>query len=617
MTGSKTARWVPVPLFFLSFAAFFAGASRVSGMGPGGVLTALLGTGGLPNPPGYPLIGLLTDLWLLIPHGNVAFHLNLFAAFQGAFLCVAVFTLVRDLRRARGDDGVLIPLTAVLLLTGMPLFYRHVFFFDRYLLSLLVFVGLLKVLFPVDDRRFSPARSFTAGAALTLLFGAHFFAFLAGAAFFSVWLPTRHALGWRSLPAFVAGLVTGLAPLGWNAWKAGRDPYFNWSDPRSWDKLRELLTRAERGEMNLVRPLEIWSRQIVAFMDLVQENFGPIVLSIAFAAALALFVLGRKNKPAPHGFRFSLLAALVAAALVPLVMINFSLGTPGSPGEGQSLWIAANYSFVFLLCLVLAATLGWGTFIDFLSSKRPAAGRALAIIGVLALFAGTIGEYRRHDSRDFRFTADLVSLTRSHFPAGSLLLTGIDSIYFPLMGEELARKEPGPFAVHIDLLFRPWYIETLIRTNSVDPSLHEPLLRLRDRIAVYMRGQIRGEELMESYLVAVHAMIDFYEKSAGAYLIDIDPLVPMRYGFVGRSTKEPFGYGDRLFTENSEMKGIDWRRDENALRALLKAPAEGPQAFWVETLRESLRAQLQKRIRWTAGVEPEESEFLRALVTNP
>lgn len=586
-------------------------------MGPGGVLTALLGTGGLPNPPGYPLIGLLTDLWLQIPHENVAFHLNLFAAFQGALLCVAVFTLVRDLLRARGEDAVLIPLTAVLLLTGMPLFYKHVFFFDRYLLSLLVFVGLLKILFPVDDRRFSQTRSFAAGTALTLLFGAHFFAFLAGAAFFAVWLPTRRALQWRSLPAFAAGLVAGLTPFGWNAWKAGRNPYFNWSDPRSWDKLRELLTRAERGEMNLTRPLEIWNRQIAAFADLVQGNFGTVVLAIALVATLALFVIGRKTKPVPGGFRFSLLAALFAAALVPLVMINFSLGAPGSPGEGQALWIAANYSFVFLLCLVLTAALGWGNFIDFLSSKHPAAGRTLAIVGVLALFAGTIGEYRRQNSRDFRFTADLVSLTRSHFPPGSLVLTGIDSIYFPFMGGELTRQEPGPLAVHTDLLFRPWYIETLIRTNSLDPSLHESLFRLRDRIAVYMQGRIRGEELMESYLVAVHAMIAFYEKSAGAYLIDIDSLVPMRYGFVGPSTKEPFGYGDRLFNENSEMKGIDWHRDENALRALLKAPVGGPQAFWVETLRESLRAQLQKRIRWTAGVEPEESEFLRALVTNP
>jgi hypothetical protein len=54
--------------------------TRTSRGGDSGELAAAVATGGVIHPPGYPLYALLGNLFVLLPHGTLAWRMNLMSA---------------------------------------------------------------------------------------------------------------------------------------------------------------------------------------------------------------------------------------------------------------------------------------------------------------------------------------------------------------------------------------------------------------------------------------------------------------------------------------------------------------------------------------------------------
>ncbi|MBI3914802.1 MAG: DUF2723 domain-containing protein, partial [Chloroflexi bacterium] len=89
-----------------------------------GDLVAAIFTGGIPHPPGYPLYRLITQIFLLLPVGSVAYRVNLFSAVSASLAVAVLFLILRGLLADRAGRNVTAAATA-LLFAFSPLFWSQ------------------------------------------------------------------------------------------------------------------------------------------------------------------------------------------------------------------------------------------------------------------------------------------------------------------------------------------------------------------------------------------------------------------------------------------------------------------------------------------------------------
>ncbi|NLE43211.1 MAG: DUF2723 domain-containing protein [Chloroflexi bacterium] len=139
---STTPRLLAVPLFIITFAAYWATAAPGTLFGDPSEYQFIPAIMGIAHPPGYAFYTLLAKVWqLLVPAGTIAYRTNRLASAVAALAVTLVYQTVLDLQRAilrqKPDTpgSPLIPLVAALALGVTPDFWQHAIHANAHIVS--------------------------------------------------------------------------------------------------------------------------------------------------------------------------------------------------------------------------------------------------------------------------------------------------------------------------------------------------------------------------------------------------------------------------------------------------------------------------------------------------
>lgn len=555
-----------------------------SGLGPSGVLTALLSTGGHPNPPGYQTIGLIGELWNLIPHDNPFLHFNRLGFLIGCASLAAAAIFVRTCKPGAPTMAV------VGLILVSATFQRHLFFFDRYLLAgAVMFLGLTEA--AKIERSQTPISWLPLGIYLGLGFLSHLFAAIAIAVYAIFQISGRRWREIQSLVGLTVGFLFGLVPMIWSLYKGFQLTFFNWGEIRSWSALFNHISRQERGPLPVLRNFEKLERQLSLIGQEIASQFSGLGIPLALLA-IGFLIWKIRDK----GSR-SLLVTTVAMALTALGLTNFSLGGPGSGIERTVGWYFANYFLFFHLLISV------GLYFGMASLPKPAYQRiASSVILAFAAISMVV------NFRPQTYPKILREMT-AHFPQNSVVLTQTDSLYFPLEAARLNHVgDSGPILIHTHLLARSWYLRSLIREQRLAPELNQSLQKAATAFDQKSEGVAATTQDQVSLFDLINQIIAHYEKNAGAFLVEFEQFDPVNYSMFSAWSREPWGIGERLFRDNNETQEIAWSAD---LKSLFNPICHDGFKEWCLQMSEQYRSNFIKRMKLIAPIFPNEAEIIK------
>jgi tetratricopeptide (TPR) repeat protein len=315
-------------------------------------------TFGIPHPPGYPLLTLLSNLWTrLLPLGDVAWRINLLSAISAAGAAALLAGLLR-----RVQAGAMAASAA-----GLGLGLGLSFWSQALISEVYAFDMLLATVTLVLAHRAGQRQSLGACAMALLSFGlwvGHrnvnllFLPAVLLLAWPGLWPQLRHLRAW---PALAAALLAPLLVLLYLPLASAADPKLDTGDPETWSRLVEMVKAdvyrqylfagdwwqnlklilsglpRELGLGLLLAPLGAalaWrqQRRLVLALGYVwltnllfSASYGvPDVTVFTLPGVLALWALaglglGRLRERLP----WPALAALGLAAFLPLALVNF------------------------------------------------------------------------------------------------------------------------------------------------------------------------------------------------------------------------------------------------------------------------------------------------------
>ncbi len=269
--------------------------------------------GGTAHSPGYPLFILISQLFLLLPWGSVAFQIHLVNGVLASLSCALFFLLVHEqLRQSR-----LVSIAATIGLAFSSLFFQQALVAEAYMLNVFLLLCLFRLSFSTNQHA-SAGLFLTSGLVYGLSLSNHWPLTLVVA-------PVLLALYWpavttqaRLIPWAVLGVVAGMAPYWW-MYAAASDNTFS-----------------HVGEF----------ASLTAFANFVLRDVYAEVDSSAFASAAdkRLFLVEYIKQFATQ---YSLIA-------LPLVILGFVVQWQALPGH-----IAAGLSLILLLPVVLVIAVGF------------------------------------------------------------------------------------------------------------------------------------------------------------------------------------------------------------------------------------------------------------------
>lgn len=613
MSKQLLPRWVFATCMIFCLFLFVPGVSPGQGFGPGGTLTSLLLSGGLPNSPGYPLIGWLTDVWLQLPGvSSTPNSLNLLSAVLSALTCALMyrFTFEEILGRSpegRPSSAHLGSLMALFLVFQFAVFWRHVFFFDRYMLVLVILFAELTYL----QRRFSTNAMdrwrtwLTLGFMTSLGFCAHAFLFLIQLGLLGAIIMRRRPKSLRPIFALGTGLLLGQIPWIWSFRRAASQPYFNWGGLHDLESWLNLVRRSDKEPLALPT-IEEFLRYLRHDGQVWTDAWG------AWGAVLALFVvlsLILSKRRSHQDSRPWLLIWSAAGSFIPVALfIHFTLGDAGSWMEKISLWTSENYLLPTIATSSILVAVGFSRLLLLARNVRAV---ILDAVLVSSLGMTSWSTYRQEASSHFQMAEAWRALVNI-LPAEALLVTNFDSFYFPL--QTYPTKVSGPLVVHAELFLRPWYIEALKK----DPRFSEEArAALQDYEQVLEQNSVRGTvkaEALEKYLAALNNLMKDFELKSAAYIFDTLDFSPLRSGTFGPFSVEPDLFAGRIFKDSNEVRPLNLDSAEPHLRQILSTPVRGPQKMWVELFQNWVRAHLEQRAKWIKPVSNEEASRIEKLL---
>lgn len=589
-------------LFYLALLGLFWWLTPdQSGFGPGAVLTAILGSGGHPNPPGYQTIGILAEIWNLLPHENQFLHLNHLGAFIAVsfFIKVQIFSyyLLKRLRPWKHPENLywlsLFPIVIFLLSVG---FYRHFIFFERYLFAALIMVaGMTLVL--LRERRPSKWLDFSLGITIGFAVLSHLFAGLTLLVFAAFMLNRQRALSPRHWLFLSLGGFVGFLPVSWSFFKGYGHSFFNWGKVQTWEQFWFHFSRTERGHLPFLRPLEKLLRQIDMFAASFEEQFGYLTL-LMLATMILLILLSRRDKIYRALFVSSFFAGFLAFAGT-----NFSLGPPGSTIGRAVEWMYGNYFLFLSVLLVLNCSL---VFIYWEPKEKI---RGWLSIGVISLILFPFVFWKLN--LPHTYPKVLNQEIQAVFPKDSVVLSKSDSFVFPYeLNRMRSPQYSGPLFIHTNLLARGWYIESLANSNLLPEELRALYQRSIDlyKIAESEFEKSGVDQIAQVRQKILDETIAYYENRSGAFLVDFETIDPAPYHEYTRWVREPWGIGERLFELNSETKPIDWR---GQIPNLVNPVCHPSQKFWCDEMALQFRIYLEKREKLIRAVFPNEAQEIK------
>ncbi len=416
--------------------------------GDSGELVGAVASGGVIHPPGYPLYGLLARLFLLVPHGTVAWRVNLLSAVCGAaaagLLCEAV---------ARWSASRPAGLVAGALFAASPGIWAYAICAEVFALDNALVAGLLLLAVLYAERR--DARLAMAGALVAGLGMSNHQTFVFSAAplaLWALWLGRAELLTRERLPRLALLFAAGLLPyLALPVWAAHHAPV-TWGEADTWHGFWTHVLRREYGTFRLA-PEGIADRPdtgetVGAFArDLVQQ-LGWWGLPLALAGAVASVRTSRATRLG------------VATAVAPLLAVSV-MALLGNLPVRDALHRGIVARFWQQPELYACAWCGFGVawaarFVPSWATLGAAGG--LAVVPAAARFHAM----DRHASTLVRsYGAEILRAA----PPGALLLTKGDLITSSLRYLQLLGERPDVRVVDQELLGLPWYVALVQRAH--------------------------------------------------------------------------------------------------------------------------------------------------------
>jgi hypothetical protein len=417
--------------------------------GDSGELTAAVATGGVIHPPGYPLYALLGKLFLLLPHGTVAWRMNFMSAACDAaaagILCAAV---------ARWSGSRVAGVVTGALFASAPGIWRYaicaeVFALDNLLVALLL---LLAVLYARDrDRRYAMAGALVAGLGMS---NHQTFAFtLVPFVVWALWFGREQLLRPRVAAGLLGLFALGLVPYAELPVAASRHAAVTWGAADTWHGFWTHVLRREYGTLRLapegvagapdrLETLGAWARDVV-------EQVGWWGLPLAGVGVVASLRTSRESR-----LGVALVAAPVLAVATMCTLGNLPVRDALHRGIVARFWQQPDV-YVFVAC---GCALAWMQR----SVPRWAAFSVAAMLAVLPA-ALRFRAMDRHGSTLVRsYGAEMLRAA----PPGALLLTKGDLITDTVRYLQAAEgARPDVRVVDQELLGNAWYPPLVVEAH--------------------------------------------------------------------------------------------------------------------------------------------------------
>ena len=409
--------------------------------GDSGELAAAVAAGGVIHPPGYPLYALLGNLFVLLPHGTLAWRMNLMSAACDAgaagILCATV-TSWRGSRAAGVASGALF--------ASAPGIWRYaicaeVFALNNLLVALLL---LLAVRYARDrDRRCAMAGALVGGLGMS---NHQTFAFtLVPVVGWALWFGREQLLRPRVAAGLVALFALGLVPYAYLPIAASKHAAVTWGAADTWHGFWTHVLRREYGTFQLaptgvagapdrLQTLGAWARDVL-------EQIGWWGLPLAGVGTLVCLRTSGKSR---LGVVF--VAAPVLAVGTMCVLGNLPVSDALHRGIVARFWQQPGV-YVFVAC---------GCAVAWMERHVPRWG-SLSVAAMLAVVPAAT-RFPAMDRRESTVVRSYGAEMLRAAPSGALLLTKGDLITNTiryLQTTEGAR--PDVRVVDQELLGNAWY----------------------------------------------------------------------------------------------------------------------------------------------------------------
>ena len=408
--------------------------------GDSGELTAAVATGGVIHPPGYPLYELLGRVLVHLPHGSVAWRLNLLSA-----LCDAAAAGVLCAAVARWTGARLAGIVAGALLATSPGIWRYAICAEVFALDNLCVAALLLVAVRYTERR--EVRLLWLGALVgglgmsnhpTILFS------LVPLAAWAIALGRRELRVPKNAAVLALAFGLGLLPYLYLPIAASRHAAVTWGAADTWRGFCDHVLRREYGTFQLA-PTGIAAaadpaQTVRAWASDLLEQLGWWGLPLAALGA----ILGVRHDR--HRLAWASLAAVAVAVGVLAWLGNLPVTDALHRGIVARFWQQPQVH----VCAWCGLGFAW------LAAQVPRAW-GLSFAGALAVVPGAA----RFQAMD-RHTSTLVRSYGAEIlraaPPGALLVTKGDLITSPVRYlQAVEGLRPDVRVVDQELLGLPWY----------------------------------------------------------------------------------------------------------------------------------------------------------------
>lgn len=380
--------------------------------GDSGELIAVANGLGVAHPPGYPLYTLLGKLFTFVPHGSIAWRVNLLSAVCDAGATVLLFAAVR---RWSGDRWA--ALFAAGLFAFSPLVWGYAIVAEVFPLNNLFVTALLYL-----AQRYSTDREprvALVGAFLSGLGLANHHTFLFVAFPFSMWLlwfGRRELFERRRFLQLLACFAAGLLPYLYLPIAAARYPAISWGDASTVQGFLTHLLRREYGTLQLgTSEVGAGSQLGNGLVEYAKELVGQSAYVGVVLAFIGIAAAWRRDRSA----RVLAVSCFIFVFYVVVFhkLANLSLENRLYREVTARFWQQPN---IFVFCW---AGLGFAAVMARLPARARLIAPALALTAVIA--QGTT-RYRGLDQSTNRTFFDLGHGMLDGLPKDAILLTSGD-----------------------------------------------------------------------------------------------------------------------------------------------------------------------------------------------
>lgn len=417
--------------------------------GDSGELIGAVASGGVIHPPGYPLYALLGRAFMHLPHGTLAWRLNLLSAVCDAAAAALLYATVARATGSKAGGAA-----AAALFASAPGVWRYATCAEVFALNNLIVCGLLllAVLYAqTRDRRYAIGGAFVLGLGMsnhhTVVFtGLPLVAWAA-------WTGRKDLLRPRTAGVLVLAFAAGLAPYLSLPLADSRRAAVSWGAADTWHGFWTHVLRREYGTFQLAASGIAGPGNPAAMAGAFAEDLGRAMgwwglpgLALAVAGCVACWRAGKRWAWLGR----VLLAPPLLAVAVMALLGNLPVSDPLHRGIVARFWQQPEIFF--------CAWCGAGVALLERRARVPRwAGPVLA--AALAVLPIAL-RYRSMDHHRDTLVASYGSEILRAAPPGAVLFTKGDLITNTVRYAQVARgMRPDVRVIDLELLGFPWEVE--------------------------------------------------------------------------------------------------------------------------------------------------------------